>query len=113
MTPHSNGRQVGGGYSATVAVLMATSLVLATPAYALDPDKALSQYVRDVWRTIEGLPQDSVYALVQTRDGFLWFGTQEGLVRFNGANFVVFDRSNTKALVTIRSARSSKTRRAL
>ena len=56
MTPHSNGRHAGAAYSATVAVLVATSLVLVTPVYALDPAKALSQYVRDEWRTAEGLP---------------------------------------------------------
>jgi signal transduction histidine kinase len=45
-----------------------------------------------------GLPQNSVHALVQTRDGFLWLGTEAGLVRFDGVAFVVFDHSTTPGL---------------
>lgn len=55
-------------------------------------------YSRRVWRTEEGLPQNRVQAITQTRDGYLWIGTFEGLARFDGARFVVFDRSNTPAL---------------
>lgn len=39
------------------------------------------------WRVAQGLPSDSVTAIVQTRDGFLWIGTSAGLVRFDGVNF--------------------------
>lgn len=67
-------------------------------AFALDPAKAVTQYVSRAWRTEDGLPQVSVLAIVQTRDGYLWFGTQEGLVRFDGVRFRVFDRTNTPAL---------------
>ncbi len=74
-------------------------LVLAAlPARALDPSRAITQYRLQSWSTKEGLPQSSVEALLQTRDGYLWLGTQEGLVRFDGIRFVVFDKSNTKAL---------------
>jgi signal transduction histidine kinase/ligand-binding sensor domain-containing protein/CheY-like chemotaxis protein len=78
----------------------AVGLVLAwtAPAVALDPHKALTQYVHKAWQTDQGLPQNSVQAVLQTRDGYLWFGTQEGLVRFDGEHFEIFDRSNTKAL---------------
>lgn len=62
-------------------------------ANALDPDKPFSQYARDVWE--EGLPQSSVQTLTQTRDGYLWLGTVEGLVRFDGVRFTVFDQQNT------------------
>jgi signal transduction histidine kinase/ligand-binding sensor domain-containing protein/CheY-like chemotaxis protein len=51
-----------------------------------------------MWQTDQGLPQNSVQAVLQTRDGYLWFGTQEGLVRFDGERFEIFDRSNTNAL---------------
>jgi ligand-binding sensor domain-containing protein/signal transduction histidine kinase len=40
-----------------------------------------------VWRSADGLPSDSVTALMQTRDGFLWIGSSAGLVRFDGASF--------------------------
>lgn len=65
-------------------------------AEALDPSTTLSQYGLDAWQ--DGLPQNSVHAILQTRDGYLWFGTYEGLVRFNGVSFVVHDTRNTAAL---------------
>ena len=65
---------------------------------ALDPAVPLSQYGLDVWTSDSGLPQNSVSAVVQTRDGYLWLGTQEGLVRFDGVRFTIFDTRNTPAL---------------
>jgi signal transduction histidine kinase/CheY-like chemotaxis protein/ligand-binding sensor domain-containing protein len=62
---------------------------------ALDPHKAISQYIHDVWETQDGLPQNSIRAITQTRDGYLWLGTPSGLVRFDGVRFVVFDKGNT------------------
>jgi PAS domain S-box-containing protein len=62
---------------------------------ALDPKKAITQYSHEVWQTEQGLPQNSIQAITQTRDGYLWFGTQEGLVRFDGVAFTVFDKRNT------------------
>src|SRR5579872_1516331 len=71
-------------------------LCLARPARAAtltDPE-----YLIDVWETSQGLPEDSATAMVQTPDGYLWFGTFDGLVRFDGTKFTVFDRSNTPEL---------------
>ena len=59
--------------------------------------KSLSQYTREVWTIDNGLPQNSIYAITQTADGYLWLGTQEGLVRFDGVRFTVFDKRNTPA----------------
>ncbi|MBI4750647.1 MAG: protein kinase [Acidobacteria bacterium] len=59
----------------------------------INPDKAITQYVIKTWQ--DELPQNSVNAIAQTADGYLWFGTYEGLVRFDGVRFTVFDRSNT------------------
>ncbi len=70
-------------------------LALASAAAALDPSKAITQYPRDAWTMEDGLPQSSVQAILQSRRGDLWLGTQGGLVRFDGARFEVFDRSNT------------------
>lgn len=50
------------------------------------------------WETEEGLPENSATAMVQTKDGYLWFGTFSGLVRFDGVEFHVFDLSNTPQL---------------
>lgn len=62
---------------------------------ALDHRKAVTQYRHDVWEDKDGLPQNTVLALAQTRDGYLWIGTEVGLVRFDGVRFTVFDRKNT------------------
>jgi len=68
-------------------------------ASALDPARALNQYSLDHWSTRDGLPQNTIQALLQSRDGYLWMGTQEGLVRFDGVRFTVFDHANTAALL--------------
>jgi ligand-binding sensor domain-containing protein/signal transduction histidine kinase len=52
----------------------------------------------DAWSTEEGLPQSSVISVIQTRDGYLWLGTLNGLVRFDGNHFTVFDENNTPGL---------------
>src|SRR5512134_2986118 len=64
-------------------------------ADALDPDRLPTQYARTFWRAPESLPHDNVSAIVQTRDGYLWVGTVEGLARFDGVRSVVFNKANT------------------
>src|SRR6185503_3857756 len=56
------------------------------------------QYLTDVWTADDGLPDSSVTAIAQTPDGYLWIGTYNGLVRFDGLRFAVFDPANTPAL---------------
>lgn len=60
--------------------------------YALNPAKALTQYSVTIWSQQQGLPQDTVRAITQTTDGFLWLGTDEGLARFDGYEFVAFGK---------------------
>lgn len=60
--------------------------------------KPLTQYHHDVWETQHGLPQNSVKAIVLRRDGYLWLGTESGLVRFDGVRFVTFDRQSKPVL---------------
>ena len=67
-------------------------------AAALAPTTPLSEYSRQSWVMENGLPQNSVHALLRTRDGYLWAGTEAGLARFDGAGFAVFDRTSTPAL---------------
>jgi ligand-binding sensor domain-containing protein len=52
-------------------------------------------YTRRVWQTQDGLPENTVQAFAQTPDHYLWIGTSGGLVRFDGAKFLAFDRGNT------------------
>src|SRR5215472_9054181 len=63
------------------------ALLAAVSAYGLDPNRKLTQYVHRIWQTQQGLAESSVYSVIQTRDGYLWLGTQAGLVRFDGVRF--------------------------
>lgn len=61
-----------------------------------------THYHFDVWTTDNGLPQNSVLSILQTGDGFLWFTTNDGLVRYDGVHFTIFNAGNTKGLKTSR-----------
>jgi len=65
-----------------------------------DPTQALTQYKLDGWQTEQGLPLNTVQALLQTRDGYLWVGTAGGLARFDGARFTHFDASQAPDLAS-------------
>ena len=67
------------------------------PAARLDPRRALTDFILETWNDQRGLPHDHVQAIEQTPDGYLWLGTEEGLVRFDGGTFTVFDNTNTRA----------------
>src|SRR5687767_2717153 len=56
------------------------------------------EYVITQWTTMEGLPESSATSMAQTADGYLWFGTFNGLVRFDGVKFTVHGPMNTPAL---------------
>lgn len=66
--------------------------------FALSPTKKIHQYVHKSWQIEDGLPQNSVLSITQTNNGYIWLGTEEGLVRFDGVNFTVFDKQNTEAI---------------
>src|SRR5687768_17126502 len=63
-------------------------------ASAIDATLALDQHVVRSWGVDQGLPQGTVYALAQTADCYVWAATQEGFVRFDGSEFVTFDKAN-------------------
>jgi signal transduction histidine kinase/ligand-binding sensor domain-containing protein len=60
---------------------------LVSPSHALDPNRLLSQYVRERWAIENEFPGGTVHAISQTPDGYLWIGTDTGLIRFDGFNF--------------------------
>ncbi len=83
----------------TLALLTAWLVVFcATPSWALDPSRPLSQYGRRFWSEADGLTAGSVYALAQDRDGHLWLGTDSGLIRFDGTEFVRWGSRGEEAL---------------
>src|SRR2546426_2870438 len=64
-------------------------------AWALDPNRTMSDYLHDRWGVEHGFPGGPVYAISQTPDGYLWLGTEKGLVRFDGLNFRLFNHTNS------------------
>jgi signal transduction histidine kinase/ligand-binding sensor domain-containing protein len=82
-----------------VLVALAVLAALPTPwLAALEPTTPVASYGRQSWVMENGLPQNTVQALAQTNDGFVWAGTEVGLVRFDGNSFTVFDRNSSPAL---------------
>ena len=75
-----------------------TQLIGGLPARALEPTTPLASYGRQAWGMENGLPQNTVQALAQTSDGFIWLGTEVGLVRFDGVSFQLFDKNTQPAL---------------
>src|SRR5258707_13227243 len=84
----------------TVCILCSLLLLgfVCRQALALDPSRDLSQFNRQVWVTENGLPQNTVHSIVQTQNGYIWIATEEGLARFDGVRFTLFDKQNTPAL---------------
>ena len=78
-------------------ILTLLLLIICSHALALDPSRQPSQYILDNWQIAEGLPQASALAIARTSDGYLWVGTQEGLARFDGVRFTVFDTNSEPA----------------
>src|SRR5271166_5649819 len=64
--------------------------------------RTVGPFIHETWRIEDGLPQNSVSAIAQTRDGYLWLATFDGLVRFDGSRFTVFNPANTKEMKTSR-----------
>ncbi len=69
-------------------------------ALALEPGKRLNQYMRTTWTVERGLPQSTVLGIAQTRDGFIWIATQEGFVRFDGQEFVTYDKTTYPQIIS-------------
>src|ERR1039457_6400573 len=70
-------------------ILLLLQLVLADRGFALDPAKSIFQFNCQNWTPQNGLPADKINTITQSKDGYLWLGTQNGLVRFDGLEFKV------------------------
>ena len=81
-----------------IAACLALASLWHAEALALDPAKALTQFTHSSWLMEDGLPQNSIKAIAQTTDGYLWLATQAGIVRFDGVRFTVFNPANAPAL---------------
>jgi signal transduction histidine kinase/ligand-binding sensor domain-containing protein/DNA-binding response OmpR family regulator len=80
------------------AIFLLSPLQYGNLVFALNPDKSITQYNQEVWQSKDGLPHNHIQSILQTRDGYIWVGTEEGIVRFDGARFTVFDKTNTEAI---------------
>jgi len=76
-------------------VLLATLLVVGRAGGAPELN---GEFALEVWTTEHGIPQNSITAVMQTREGYIWASTYNGIARFDGARFNVFDSANTKGL---------------
>jgi signal transduction histidine kinase/ligand-binding sensor domain-containing protein len=84
-------RRIAIGLSFALPLAMA----VATNGAAVEPATPLARLGRQGWLMENGLPQNTVPVLLQSRDGFLWAGTELGLARFDGVSFRIFDHATT------------------
>ncbi|WP_420935367.1 ligand-binding sensor domain-containing protein [Alteromonas sp. A081] len=84
-------------FSLFLLVTILVSLLINSVARASD-NVPLYRYSTQTWNTQNGLPHNSINALAQTSDGYIWAGTWEGLARYNGAKFDIFTRGKDTGL---------------
>ena len=80
--------------------LLFSLLIFPITTYALDPNRAITQYVIDLWNIDKGLPNSAINDIAQTPDGYLWLATSGGLIRFDGVHFKTFDSSVSAEIPT-------------
>lgn len=90
-------RQLTAGIKCACRVAFGVIFLWAGHARAAS-SSSIPGYALHVWQTDDGLPQTSVNAVVQTRDGYVWVATYGGLARFDGERFTVFDDNNAPEL---------------
>src|SRR5271155_4040379 len=71
---------------ATIALVML--LASACGTYALDPARDVGQYAHTAWKIRDGFSKGFIFSIAQTPDGYLWLGTEFGLLRFEGLRAV-------------------------
>jgi signal transduction histidine kinase/ligand-binding sensor domain-containing protein len=64
----------------------------AVPAFAIDPERTMEQYIHDRWESDRGFPGGAVHGITQSTDGYLWIASDKGLVRFDGLVFQLISR---------------------
>jgi ligand-binding sensor domain-containing protein len=79
--------------------------LFATAAFAVDPSKQMTQYAHTAWMTQDGFFRGSPFAIAHTKDGYLWVGTQSGLLRFDGVRFVPWSPEDGERLPSLEITR--------
>ena len=70
----------------------------AVPTFALNPERKADSYTIHGWFTEHGLPSNKIRAIMQTRDGYIWLATAQGIARFDGSHFTAFNGSTNPEL---------------
>ncbi len=83
-------RRSSGRRAVGLGILLGVLLCAVPPAMGAQRSAPSADWVLDSWQADGGLPQNSVTAIVQTKDGYLWVGTANGLARFDGVRFTTF-----------------------
>src|ERR1700675_4900058 len=93
--PHGKGQYAAlrlaaaGLRTVQVSILLAGVLLLCPPdACALEPALDVSQYAHTAWKVRDGFSKGIIFSIAQTPDGYLWLGTEFGLLRFDGVRAV-------------------------
>jgi diguanylate cyclase (GGDEF)-like protein len=86
------------GVMVRAAFVAGAIAAVSAPAIALEPSKPIGDLIHESWSVDSGLPQGTIRAIAQTTDGYIWLGTHEGLARFDGREFTVFNEANTPLL---------------
>jgi len=92
-------------YTARRLVLALGALVCAPICRAVDVDLSVARYQLDHWHGRNGFPEESIFAITQSADGYLWVATPAGLVRYNGIEFTLLDRSMLTTDLPLRDLR--------
>ena len=87
---HSGAGQPRAWRFARLVIVWFTVCLFAAVAFALDPQKSITQLVHTAWTEKDGAPLD-IRAIAQTNDGYLWLGTSTGLFSFDGIRFARFE----------------------
>ena len=97
---HSTFTTASGNMKILVSgILFLTLLAIMNPAYSGNIPGLRQDYSVRTWTSDNGLPVNSIRAIAQTPDGFIWLATEEGLVRFDGMNFYTFNPTNNATFV--------------
>jgi PAS domain S-box-containing protein len=86
-----------GGWAQGLLIL-AGLFSMTDAAPALDPHKAITQYIHNVWGPESGIPTGNDMVFLQSRDGYVWIGSQTGLLRFDGVTFTPFNKKNAPGM---------------
>src|SRR5215510_7311514 len=83
----TNQKAAGRGWTSLRRAVFPLSILFALPLSALNPARQVSQYGHTAWRLQDGSLPAVPHAVAQTTDGYLWIGTEAGLIRFDGGSF--------------------------